>query len=307
MRAAFIKALVEIARQDPRILLLTGDLGYLVVEPFLESFPERFINVGVAEQNMVGIATGLADAGFIPYVYSIAPFAALRPFEFIRNGPVYHRLPVRIVGVGQGVDYGFNGNSHFGVDDIGVLRTQPGLTIIAPVDDIQTKAAVEKTYDLDGPVYFRLGKDSFEIPGLNRSFELGQTQRIRDGKDVLLVSSGSITREALKAADLLQQQGIMATILVVASIAPAPESDLVEALSSFEHVFTLESHYITGGIGSLVAEIVAGHRLDVQVVRLGFGSILNGYLGSAAFLHEAHGLSAEKIAGHIANHVRQNA
>lgn len=306
MRAAFIKALVEIAKQDPRILLLTGDLGYLVVEPFVELFPQRFINVGVAEQNMVGIATGLADAGFIPYIYSIAPFAALRPFEFIRNGPVYHQLPVRIVGVGQGVDYGFNGNSHFGVDDIGVLRTQPGLTIIAPADDVQTRNAIEKTQDMTGPIYFRLGKDSFEIPELSRSFELGQTQQIGNGRDVLLVSSGAITREAIKAADILRNKGITATILVIASIAPAPVADLIEALSSFEQVFTLESHYITGGIGSLVAEIITENRLNVQVVRLGFDSILNSFLGSAAFLHDTHGLSADKVANHIASHMSQN-
>jgi transketolase len=193
------------------------------------------------------------------------------------------------------------------VDDIGVLRTQPGLTIIAPADDIQTKAAVEKTCDIAGPVYFRLSKDSFEIPDLNRNFELGQTQQIGSGRDVLIISSGAITREAARAASLLKEHGIMATILVVASIAPVPTSDIVEALSSFECVFTLESHYITGGIGSLVAEIVAERRLDVRVVRLGFESVLNNSLGSAAFLHHAHGLSAEKIAVHITNVLRENA
>ena len=306
MRAAFIYGLVELAKRDRRVLLLTGDLGYLVVEPFVESFPERFINVGVAEQNMVGIATGLAEAGFVPFVYSIAPFAALRPFEFIRNGPVYHQLPVRIVGVGQGVDYGFNGHSHFGVDDIGVLRTQPGLTIIAPADDIQTKQAVEKTCDLPGPVYFRLSKDSFELPSLNRGFELGQTQQIGNGGDVLLISSGAITREAIKAADVLWEQGIHPTILVIASIAPAPVSDLVESLSAFEVAFTLESHYITGGVGSLVAEIVAEHRLKTQVSRLGFDSVLNGILGSAPFLHDRHGLSPEKIVGQILSVLNKN-
>ena len=295
MRIAFINALSELAKKDQRILLLTSDLGYLVVEPFIELFPDRFINVGVAEQNMIGIATGLADAGYIPFVYSIAPFVALRPFEFIRNGPVYHQLPVRIVGVGQGVEYGVNGNSHFGIEDVGVLRTQPGLTIIAPADDTQTKDAVEKTCYLTGPVYFRLSKDSFKIPELNRGFELGQTQQIGAGKDVLLISSGAITREAVQVSQLLSKQGVFSTILVIASIAPPPVSDLIEALSSFKCVFTLESHYITGGIGSLVAEIVADHNLRVQVVRLGFESILNNSLGSAAFLHDTHGLSAEKI------------
>ncbi|MEP7134909.1 MAG: transketolase C-terminal domain-containing protein [Chloroflexota bacterium] len=299
MRIAFINALAELAKHDSRILLLTSDLGYMVIEPFAEQYPDRFINVGVAEQNMVGVATGLADAGFVPFIYSITPFAVLRPFEFIRNGPVYHQLPVRIIGVGQGVEYGFNGNSHFGLEDVGVLRTQPGLTIIAPADDAQTKTAIEKTSNLTGPVYFRLSKDSFEIPELSGNFELGQTQQIGNGMDVLILSTGAITREVIQAAQLLSDQGLRSTILVIASIAPAPVSDLIKALSTFKCAFTVESHYITGGIGSLVAEIVADHCLNVRVVRLGFDVLLNNPLGSSAYLQAANGLSPEKIASRI--------
>jgi transketolase len=299
MREIFIKTLLEFASQDPRILLLTGDMGYLVVGPFMNAFPQRFINVGVAEQNMIGIATGLAEAGFIPFVYSIAPFAALRPFEFIRNGPVHHQLPVRIVGIGQGVEYGFNGNSHFGVDDVGVLRTQPGLTIITPADDAQAKTSIEKTHNLPGPVYFRLSKESSEIPALGGSFELGQVQQIRAGNDVLLISTGAITSEVLLAADLLAEQGIQSAVIVIASIAPPPTADLIAALSGYECTFTVEAHYIIGGIGSLVAEVIAENRLDVRLVRLGFETILNNNLGSAAFLQAANGLSPEKIASRV--------
>src|SRR5215813_9108674 len=129
MRGAFVRTLAEIAAGDDRILLLTGDLGYMALEPFSERFPERFLNVGVAEQNMVGTATGLAEAGFIPFVYSIVTFATLRPYEFIRNGPILHRLPVRIVGVGGGMEYGHNGLSHYGLEDIAVMRAQPGISI----------------------------------------------------------------------------------------------------------------------------------------------------------------------------------
>ena len=307
MRKAFIQSLIKLASADERVLLLTGDLGYLVIEEFVEKFPKQFFNIGVAEQNMLGIATGLAEAGFIPFVYSIAPFAALRPFEFIRNGPVYHQLPVRIVGIGQGVEYGFNGNSHFGVEDVGVLRTQPSLTIIAPADDLQAKNAIEKTQNLPGPIYFRLSKDSFEIPELDGAFELGQTQQIGNGRDALLISSGAITRETIQAARLLAEDGLAATILVVASIAPAPVADLVAALSHFKHAFTIESHYVTGGIGSLTAEVVADHRLDVRVTRLGFETILNNTLGSAAFLQAANGLSPEKIAARVKKVLKENA
>lgn len=306
MRKAFIQSLTKLAAADQRILLLTGDLGYLVVEEFVEKFPKQFFNVGAAEQNMVGIATGLAEAGFIPFVYSIAPFAALRPFEFIRNGPIYHQLPVRIVGIGQGVEYGYNGHSHFGVDDVGVLRTQPGLTIIAPADDGQTAAAVEKTQDLEGPIYFRLSKDSFGIPELSGQFELGRAQKIGDGRDVLLISSGAITRDVMQAARLLGEQGLAATILVISSIAPPPIADLVAALSTHKLAFTVESHYTTGGIGSLTAEVVADHGLDARIVRLGFDHLLNQAIGSAQFLHDANGLSAEKIALHVKRTLEEN-
>src|SRR3954454_19018313 len=145
MRATFVRTLCELADRDPRVVFMTGDLGYTVVEPFAERHPDRFFNVGVAEQNMVGLATGLAEAGFIPFVYSIATFATLRPYEFIRNGPVKHRLPVRIAGVGGGFDYGPDGTSHHALEDIAITRALPGLTVISPADFEQARSALRAT------------------------------------------------------------------------------------------------------------------------------------------------------------------
>ena len=299
MRKAFIQSLLKLAHTDERVMLLTADLGYLVIEEFIETFPHRFVNVGVAEQNMVGIATGLAEAGFIPYIYSITPFAALRPFEFIRNGPIYHNLPVRIVGVGQGVEYGINGLSHYALEDIGVLRTQPNLTIIAPADNAQTRNAVERTYDLPGPIYFRVSKDSVDIPELEGEFEIGQIQQVGHGTDLLMISTGAITQEAIQAARILAENGLNATILVIASISPSPEKQLIDMLSKFRCVFTLEAHYTTGGIGSLIAELAAENNLALKLTRFGFTSILNDTVGSAASIYALHGLSSEKVAGRI--------
>ena len=299
MRKAFIQSLLKLAHTDERVVLLTADLGYLVIEEFIETFPHRFVNVGVAEQNMVGIATGLAEAGFIPYIYSITPFAALRPFEFIRNGPIYHNLPVRIVGVGQGVEYGINGLSHYALEDIGVLRTQPNLTIIAPADNAQTRNAVERTYDLPGPIYFRLSKDNVDIPELEGKFEIGQIQQVGHGTDLLMISTGAITQEAIQAARILAENGLNATILVIASISPSPEKQLIDMLSKFRCVFTLEAHYTTGGIGSLIAELAAENNLALKLTRFGFTSILNDTVGSAASIYALHGLSSEKVAGRI--------
>src|SRR5262245_41675240 len=182
MRKAFTRTLVELAEADPRIMLLTGDLGYMALEPFAERFPDRFLNVGVAEQNMVGVATGLAEAGFVPFVYSIATFATLRPYEFIRNGPILHRLPVRIVGIGGGYDSGPQGATHHGLEDVGVLRVQPGMTVVAAADHRQLATALRATAGLPGPVYYRLGKDdTTTVPGLDGRFAVGRVERVRAG------------------------------------------------------------------------------------------------------------------------------
>ena len=270
MRGTFIKTLVEIAERDPRILLLTGDLGYMAVEPFAEKFTKRFFNVGVAEQNLVGLATGLAEAGFIPFVYSIVPFAVLRPYEFIRNGPVLHQVPVRIIGTGGGMEYSTNGATHYGLEDIGVLRIQPGITVIAPADREQARSALLVSWNLPGPVYYRLGKDDRTIvPGLGGQFDLGSAQLIHQGTDLLLIAMGSVANEAAKAVEMLATHGVSCALLVVASLSPAPIDDLVEVLSRFRLALTIEAHYVVGGIGSLVSEVIAEGGLSCRVVRCG--------------------------------------
>ena len=204
MRQAFIESLCDLAEVDQRIVLLTGDLGFLAMEPFQRKFPQRFFNVGVAEQNMIGMATGLAEAGLLPFAYTLAVFASLRALEFIRNGPVLHRLPVRIVGMGMGFEYGHAGSTHYALEDIGVLRTMPGLTIVIPADSAQTASAVRKTHRVSGPIYYSLGKDDkISLPLLNGRFELGKLQVIRQAGDIAIISMGSVSQEALAAADEL--------------------------------------------------------------------------------------------------------
>lgn len=297
MRSAFIRTLTKLAESDSRIFLLTGDLGYMALEPFAERFPERFINVGVAEQNMVGVATGLAESGFIPFVYSIVTFASLRPYEFIRNGPILHNLPVRIVGVGGGVEYGHNGATHYGLEDVGVMRVQPGITLIAPADHEQTVTALEKTWNLPGPIYYRLGKDDrIVVPGLNGKFEVGRAQYIRQGEDLLIVCMGSICAEAAKAAESLAKEGVSATTMIVASVNPAPLDDLKEQLQKFRHVLTVEAHYAVGGLASLISEVIAENGLDCRLTRLSINGTPDGKTGSQSFLYDKFGLSAAAVA-----------
>ena len=297
MRRTFVATLLELAEGDPRIVLLTGDLGFSVVEPFAERFPDRFVNVGVAEQNMVGVATGLAEAGFLPFVYSIVTFATLRPYEFIRNGPVLQQLPVRIVGVGGGLEYGHNGPSHYGLEDVALMRVQPGMTVLAPADYAQARAALLATYDLPGPVYFRLGKDDVgTVPGLDGRFSVGRAALIGDGEDVLVVSTGSVTREAALAIPILAGHGVSATVMVAASVTPPPVDDFEHALARFDVALTVEAHYIVGGLGSLVSEFVADRGLKCRVVRCGVNRGTWGRSGDERYLRQHHGLSAEMVA-----------
>jgi transketolase len=305
MRNAFVRTVTELAAQDPRILLLTGDLGFMALEPFAERFPERFFNVGVAEQNMVGMATGLAEAGFIPFIYSINPFAVLRPYEFIRNGPIYHQLPVRIVGMGGGLEYSHQGITHYGLEDIGMMRIQPGLITIAPADGAQASNAIRATLNLPGPVFYRLGKnDQIVVPGLEGRFELGRLQVIHEGHDLLFISTGAIASEVAIACTLLHKRGVTCTSAVVASMNPPPVDDLVNLLKRFHIVFTVETHYITGGLGSLVSEVIAEHGLACRVIRCGIKKKPSGITGSQLYLQDLHGLSAKALAKTVLHSLR---
>jgi transketolase len=296
MRDDFIAELAELAADDERVVLLTGDLGYMVLDAFSSRFPERFFNVGVAEQNMLGMATGLAEAGFVPFVYSIATFATLRPYEFVRNGAVLHELPVRIVGVGGGFDYGFNGITHFALEDYALMRTQPDLMVVAPADSAQARAALRATSDRSGPIYFRIGKRGDAIAGLNARFVPGELQTIGEGADVALIAIGSIAREAQRAAVLLAQEGISAGVVVVSTFNPSPTDDLAELLSEVPLAISVETHYRNGGLGSLVAETIAERGLDCRLIRAGVECVPRGLAGSQQFLEDRFGLSAARLA-----------
>jgi transketolase len=297
MRRAFAQTLCRIAKTDSRVMLLTADLGFMVLEDFADAYPDRFFNVGVAEANMIGLATGLASCGYIPFVYSIATFASMRGYEQIRNGPVFHNLPVRIIGVGGGFEYGHGGFTHHALEDLAIARVQPGLTVISPADYRQAIAAIDETYTLPGPVYYRIGKrDDYVLPGLEGRFRLGHAETITSGDDLLIVSVGSISSEAFSASGRLAGLGINATVAVVSSLRPAPKEDLGELLSRFSVALTVEEHYVDGGLGSLVCETAAELGTGCRVVRCGVRE-MPGICGGEAFLRDRSGLSVEGISG----------
>jgi len=297
MRGAFIDELFSIAQVDERVVLLTGDLGFMVVERFKEAFPGRFYNIGVAETNMVGIATGLADAGYIPFCYSIVTFATLRCFEMIRNGPVLQDLPVRIVGVGGGFEYGPAGPTHHGLEDVAVMRALPGMTVLAPADPEQARSVLKKTYALPGPIYYRLGKnDKAVVSGLDGRFEMGRVQDIREGSGPLLLASGGIAEECSRAVEILVKEGLDPAFSIVASVRPAPEEDLISRLRAKKVALVIEAHGVVGGLGSLVCEVVAENGISCRVVRGGVREKISSVTGSQSFMQKYHGLSADQIA-----------
>jgi transketolase len=297
MRSAFVNALCEQAAADERVFLLTADLGWSVLEKFAAAFPRRFLNVGVAEQNMLGIAAGLALEGYTPFVYSIATFASMRGYEQFRNGAVLHQLPVRVIGMGGGFSYGHAGPTHHALEDLAINRAQPGVTVIAPVDNAQTRQALQRVAHLSGPVYLRI--DKAELPDLQTlggRFALDRPELVRPGKDLLYLATGSITHAVLKAAEVLQRKGISAAVAVQAHLSFRASTALCRLLEAYPRVVTVEEGTIAGGLGSLAAEAIAEHglpcRLSMQGVRMSFVK----ESGSTDYLRGRHGLDPASLA-----------
>lgn len=295
MRLQFVRSLVELAERDRRVVLLTGDLGYMALEPFAERFPDRFFNVGVAEQNMLGLATGLAESGYVPFAYSIATFASMRPYEFLRTGPILHGLPVRLVGVGGGLDYGHNGVSHYALEDLALMRTQPDLTVMIPAQPRHAAQAVAVTEHLDRPVYLRLERIDQDLPALAEPFRLGRASLVGDGEDLAIVAVGSCADEALKARGLLADHGVEATVAVVSTFNPSPVDDLEPLLRRVPLVLSVEAHLPYGGLRSFVAEVIAESGYACRLVSHAVDTLPRGISGSRAFLYEHHRLSAPQL------------
>lgn len=296
MRTAFVDGLVAMAEADDRVFLLTGDLGWSVLERFAQRFPERFLNAGVAEANMAGLATGLARAGFVPFAYSIATFASMRCYEAVRNGPVLHGLPVRIVGIGGGYAYGHAGPTHHALEDLAIYRCQPGMTVLAPADPRQLRSVLEALKDLPGPAYLRVGKGgNAEVPGLEGRFGWGRPETIREGSDVVLIACGGAAHEALEAAARLEREGISAAVAVLAHLGFGPDQPLVDLLGRFPAAVGVEEGFRAGGLSSLLAEAIATSGLAVRMKAVGVDTFGAG-AGSPAFLRARAGMDPLGIA-----------
>ena len=298
MRKQFVTTLTEIASADDRVVLLTADLGFMVLEPFAERHPDRFFNVGVAEANMISLAAGLAHEGFIPFCYSIATFASMRGYEQFRNGAVIHQLPVRIVGIGGGFAYGSAGITHHALEDLALMRVQPGVGVVVPADDAQVDGLLRDHYARPEPMYVRLAKESANHAELGGRFRWGRLEVIGDG-DVLVVAIGSMAGVALEARRRLLTEGIHTAVGVVACLSPAPVEDLTGVLIGKRACVTIEDHRIVGGLGSFVAEVIADLGLGVHLSRCGVTDPVGGTSGSEEFLRHRNGLDVEGLMGSV--------
>lgn len=298
MRGAFFSALLELAEKDERVNLVVGDLGFGVVEEFARRFPKRFLNAGVAEQNMTGIAAGMALSGKTVFTYSIANFPILRCLEQVRNDVCYHKANVKIVAVGGGLAYGALGATHHATEDLAILRSLPQMVVVAPGDPVETEAATRAVTAYAGPCYLRLGRAGEAI--VHRAqidFVIGKAIVMREGKDATLISTGGMLGTAMQVADLLSDTGVQTRLLSMHTVRPLDTAAIESAVFETGAVFTLEEHSVVGGLGGAVAEFLAENcEAPVVFKRFGLPSEFSCFVGSQEYMRARHGLSAEAVA-----------
>lgn len=295
MRTVFLKKLSELAKKNKDVMLLTGDLGFSVFEDFMEKFPKQFINMGVAEQNMTGVAAGLALEGKIPFIYSIIPFVTMRNFEQIRNDVCYQNANVKIIGVGAGFTYGPYGHTHHGLEDIGILRTLPGITIFSPADILETEFVTKVATDIYGPVYIRLSRAGENIYEKTPDFTFGKGNILREGADLTFFATGSMVGRALAVSNQLKKKNISAGVISFYTLKPFDEELAIEQAKKSKAVFTLEEHSIIGGLGSIVSEILAESGSNYLFKRIGVPDCFTKEIGDTEYMRTANGLSENQI------------
>ncbi len=295
MRTSYIDTLYDLASKDKRVYALISDNGAIVYDKYRKDLAAQYLNLGISEANMLGMAAGMASCGKIPYAYTIGAFLAYRAFEFIRNDICLQRQNVKIVGTGAGEVYSSLGSTHHSTEDLGGLRTLPNLTIISPASPREVKKATIAAYEYEGPVYLRLGTNKEpEIYEGDYKFEIGKAVVLKDGTDVTLIGMGSILKDVLDVANRLQDEGIQARVINIHTIKPIDREVILQAIEETGKILTIEDHNIIGGLGSAVAEVVAESGKAVLFKRIGLQDFSKGY-GSYPQLKEMNGIGIERI------------
>lgn len=294
-RDSYGNALVELGKMHDDLVVLDADLAAATkTGVFKKEFPERHIDCGIAENNMTGIAAGMATCGKVPFMSTFAMFAAGRSYEQVRNSIGYPHLNVKIGATHAGISVGEDGATHQCNEDIALMRTIPGMVIINPADDIEAKAAVYAAYEHDGPVYLRFGRLALPvIHSEDYHFEIGKGEVVRKGKEVAIIATGLCVSAALEAADMLMQNGIDATVINMHTIKPIDRELIVKIAKESKFLFTVEEHSIIGGLGSAVAEVLC-EEYPMHLTRIGIEDVF-GESGPAVELLHKYGLDAEGI------------
>lgn len=301
MRDTFVKTLVEIAKEDKNIELVTGDLGFGVLKPFWEQLPDQFTNAGIAEQNMTTVAAGMALEGKTVFTYSIGNFPTLRCLEQIRNDCAYHNANVKIVCIGGGFVYGSLGMSHHATEDIAILRALPDVVVMAPGDLVEAQEATKAIAQYKGTCYLRLGRGGEKrIHDRIEHFQIGKAIRVHDGEKVAIFSTGAIFEEVQGAYDLLKQQGLSPAVYTFPTVKPIDKDVICACAKDFDLIVTCEEHNIVGGFGSAVAEVMAEMpSKKAYLMRIGMQDMYATRVGNQAYLREQYGMSAKQIAEKI--------
>lgn len=301
MRDTFVKTLVELAKENKNIELITGDLGFGVLKPFWETVPDQFTNAGIAEQNMTTVAAGMALEGKTVFTYSIGNFPTLRCLEQIRNDCAYHNANVKIVCIGGGFVYGSLGMSHQATEDLAILRALPDVVVMAPGDLVEAAECTKALAKYQGTAYLRLGRGGEKrIHEKIENFQIGKAIKVKDGKKIAIFSTGAIFEEVQGAYDLLVEAGYEPAVYTFPTVKPIDKKVIEQCSKDFELIVTCEEHNIVGGFGSAVAEVIAEMwQKKAHLLRIGLNDMYAVRVGNQKYLREQYGMSAEKIAEKI--------
>lgn len=297
MRATFLQTLLKEAQSDERIWLLTADFGYSVLEPFEDMFPERYINVGICEQNAIGIAAGLALQGKIPYVYTAVPFATSRPYEQIKVDCAYMQTNVRIVGVGSGFSYGPAGATHHALDDISIMRSLPNMSVVCPGSLNETEALTKYSTKHNGPMYIRLGRRG--EPRFDYEVDFGKFSKVFDGTDFAIIATSSMLEDAYKTVLEYRKLGINPILYSAHTIKPFDAQAVLELLEKNIPIVSIEEHNVIGGLASAVSEVIARSGKGVKFLPIAVNDKFSHYVGSQSYIKNQMGLG--NLKGQIDN------
>jgi transketolase len=300
MRDTFVRTLVEIAKEDKKIELVTGDLGFGVLKPFWEQCPDQFTNAGIAEQNMTSLAAGMALEGKVVFTYSIGNFPTLRCLEQIRNDCAYHNANVKVVCIGGGFVYGSLGMSHQATEDIACLRALPGVAVVCPADLVEAEEATKAIAKYPGTCYLRLGRGGEKrIHDHIDNFQIGKAIKVHDGERVAIFSTGAIFEEIRRTEEILNEQGIIPAVYTFPTVKPIDRDVIEDCADVFELIVTCEEHNYIGGFGGAVAEIMAEMHHKAKLLRVGLHDSYAVLVGNQKYLRQQYGLDGDSIAKQI--------